>query len=200
MKTMEIFANIIVEKGSSFAPGRKWTKAEAEQWFIESEWSHGLKAKLHPSINVLELASQYHKNKLAWDNAFLFLRNTNFDSIAPGKYTIDGDNIFAMISDGPTKDIADSKWEFHEKYIDVQYVIRGEETMGIAGLSNATIVDPYNESKDITFCNIPEADCKYYIATPDEIFIFFPQDAHRPALKTDKCDSSKKVVVKIKVE
>jgi len=38
----------------------------------------------------------------------------------------------------------------------------------------------------------------YYTAGQDEFFLFFPNNAHRPTIKAEGFDSSKKIVIKIK--
>ena len=51
------------------------------------------------------------------------------------RYDIDGDNLYATVSEYITKNEEDAKFEAHQKYIDIQYVISGKEIMSIAPLS-----------------------------------------------------------------
>jgi biofilm protein TabA len=183
-----------------FAQNNEWTLQKAKEWFSQNEWSHGLKAKIHKSVNLQEFATQYHNNKQVWDKVYQFLKTTDLEKLAVGKYLIAGDSAFAMVSENATKDFTDVKWEHHEKYIDIQYVISGEEKMGIAPFSKATVTDAYNETKDIGFYSVPDSVANYYDATPADILIFFPQEAHRPSLKTEKFDHNKKVVIKVRAK
>jgi YhcH/YjgK/YiaL family protein len=195
-----LFAAFACNGSSLFAQNNEWTIQKANEWFIKSEWAHGLKAKIHKSVNIQEFAIQYNKNRQVWDKVYQFLKETDLEKLAVGKYPIAGDSAFAMVSENATKDLADVKWEHHEKYIDIQYVIKGEEKMGIAPFFEATAIDPYNETKDIGFYNLPDSSTNYYDATPADILIFFPQDAHRPSLKTKKFDHNKKIVIKVRVK
>lgn len=188
----------ICNSGSLFAQNSDWTKPKATKWFNSSKWSSGLKAKIHPSVDLQAFANQYHKNQAVWDKVYQYLQSTDFETLAPGKYVIDNENAFAVISEGATKDTSEVKWEHHVKHIDIQHVAKGEEKMGIAPFSKAIVIEEYNETKDIGFYRLPKDDCKYYVATPNDILIFFPKDAHLPSLKTDTCDHDKKVVIKIK--
>jgi biofilm protein TabA len=172
------------------------SKEEAAKCFEKCEWSKGLKYTPHASINKEEFMDQYHKNKALWDKAFAFLKETNLDTIRPGKYLIDGDNVFASITENPTKDMENSKWEFHKNYIDLQMVIKGTEKMGMTPISKITITDPYNDKKDIGFGTYSEGD--YYTVEPGTFLIFSPSYAHRPSLKVEGCDKDKKIVIKIK--
>lgn len=173
-----------------------WTPKKAKKWFNSRSWANGLKVQAHPSIDKVEFARQYHKNKAVWDKAFAFMRDNNLEEMAPGKYPIDGDAAFASITEGPNKEFDQSKFESHRKYLDLQYVIKGKEKIGVADVSKATVTVPYNEKKDNANYT---ADGKYYIATPEAFFLFFPQQAHRPNIKVGGYDTVKKLVIKIEV-
>jgi biofilm protein TabA len=177
----------------------KLTPSKAAKWFSAREWARGLKLEAHKSTDALEFSFQYAKNRECWDKAFAYLRETDLENIPPGKYKIDGDRVYASFAEGPTKELENTRWEAHLKYIDIQYVVKGREKIGVAPLSKAVITEPFNAEKDIGFYEVPEPDCKYYVAEPGTFFIFFPQDAHRPCIKIKGSDSDKKIVIKIKV-
>jgi YhcH/YjgK/YiaL family protein len=169
----------------------------ANKWVKNGEWRKGLKMKPHPSINNAEFAKQYNLNKDVWDKVFTYLRTTDLDTLKPGKYPIDGDNAFATITDAPSKTFDKSGWESHRKYIDLQYVIKGKETIMVADLATATVTNPYDEKKDIANYT---AEGKSYVATPDYFFLFFPDNVHRPNILVDGYPQVKKLVIKIIVK
>jgi YhcH/YjgK/YiaL family protein len=175
------------------------TPAKALKWFHAREWANGLKQEAHKSTDILEFYHQYARNRTAWDKAFAWLRDTDPQKIAPGKYPLDGDHVYASVTEGSTKKFDDTRWEAHLKYIDIQYVAGGREKIGVAPLSKAVGIEPFNTTKDIGFYEVPEADCKYYEAMPGTFFIFFPEDAHRPGIHMKGYDAVKKIVIKIKV-
>ncbi|MDB4902384.1 MAG: hypothetical protein JWQ63_1665 [Mucilaginibacter sp.] len=174
---------------------KDWTAKSAKKWVKSRQWSNGLSLKVSPTVNNIEFAKQYHTNKEYWDKAFLFTREKNLKEMAPGKYVIDGDNVFAIITDAPSKEFEQSAWESHRKYIDVQYVITGKEKIGVSPLADATVTKPYDETKDGANYN---ATGKYFIASPKEFFLFFPNDVHRPNIKVEGFDTVKKLVIKIR--
>ena len=176
-----------------------FTKQSAAKWVKAGTWANGCKLKPHKSVNAEEFAGQYSKNKGYWDKAFDFLKNTDLDTLKPGKYVLDGENVFVSVTEGPTKAFEDSKWEAHHKYLDIQYVIRGKEKMGIAPIETAVPTTEFDNIKDVGFFNAPEKTAKYYLAEPGTFFIFFPSDAHRPSIKVEGVETDKKLVVKIKV-
>ena len=177
-----------------------WTKEKAQKWFNSNLWTSGLQLKPNESINVCEFAKQYQNHTSRWTKAFLYLKETNLDTLKPGKYFLDGDDVYVSVTETPTKNFELTKWEAHRKYADIQYVIRGEEKIGVAPFSKATEVEMYNDIKDIGFYNVPEKEETYYVARPGGFFIFFPSEAHRPGIKIEPCLADKKIVVKVKMD
>ncbi|HUZ61211.1 MAG TPA: YhcH/YjgK/YiaL family protein [Hanamia sp.] len=171
------------------------SKKENEKWFKKQEWLGGLKLQPHSTVKVQEFARQYRANKKYWDETFAFLKNHDLTKLAPGKYPIDGENVYAFVTDDPTKDYDQSKWESHRKYIDLQYVISGEEKIGVTPVADVKVTEPYNAEKDIAHYSGPG---KLYIAKPGTFFIFFPGTAHRPNITTGGNKKDQKIVIKIR--
>ena len=171
------------------------TSKQTNDWYNKKEWLNGLQIQPHSSINKTEFAKQYQGNKEYWDKAFAVLKNQDLKNLAPGRYEIDGDNVYALITDNPTKPLDSVKWESHRNYIDLQSVINGEEKIGISPISKLTVSMPYDASKDIINYS---GEGKFYLAQPGTFFLFFPSDAHRPTVATGSNKPDKKVVIKIK--
>lgn len=174
--------------------GREIFESQIDSDSIKITDNESLQLKPHRSINKEEFAKQYHTDKLWWDKAFAFLKETDLIAIKPGKYFIDNDNVFATVTEGSAKLIDTTKWESHRNYQDIHYVISGKEQIGIANISSLTVTNEYNLIKDLIFYS---GKGKYYIAEPGTFFIFFPQDAHRPNLQLNGY-AVKKVVIKIR--
>ena len=173
-----------------------WSKHKAKKWFKKKEWLGGAPLTPHKSIDVQEFARQYHLNKNYWDKAFAFLKSQDLHKIAKGKYPIDGDNVFASVTEDPSKDFDKTNWESHRKYIDVQCIIEGEENMGVCPINKATVTKEYDEKKDVANYS---AEGKIYTGTPGTFFIFFPENVHRPNITPGGNKVVKKVVIKVRV-
>ena len=198
MKTLKIIIILFLFSAVIAAHAQTDSAAKvkaANKWVKSHEWSKDLKIKPDLSINSTEFMRQYENDKALWDKVFTFLGDSKLATMAPGKYPIDGDNAYAMISAGPPKKLEDVKWESHRKYIDLQYVISGKVKLGMSPIAKATITEPYSEGRDAANYNV---EGKYLTATPKEFFLFFPQDAHRPDIKVEGADSLKKLVIKIR--
>jgi biofilm protein TabA len=176
-----------------------WSKAEIDKWFDKGEWLNGWKIIPDASINRKEFAVSYFKQKARWDKAFAFLKNTDLAKVEVKRHDIDGDNVYALVSQYLTKNEADAKYEAHQKYVDIQYVISGTEQMSIAPQSaKKDILTAYNAANDIEFMTVAEG--KHYKATPERFFLFFPSDIHRPSVKIGENSQVKKVVIKVKID
>src|ERR1700730_3464237 len=173
----------------------KWTTKKAIKWFKKKDWLNGLPMEPHTSINVQEFAWQYHQYQKYWDEAFAFLKTHDLKTLAKGKYPIDSNFVYASVTEDPSKDFDKTSWESHRKYIDLQYVIDGEEKMGIFPAAKAQVIKPYDENKDVANY---VADGPTYSATPEAFFIFFPTDAHRPNITPGGNKVVKKIVIKVK--
>jgi biofilm protein TabA len=172
------------------------TKSKANKWFKKKEWLNGAPLKPHKSINKEEFARQYRINKVYWDKAFAFLKAQDLQTIAKGKYPIDGDNVFASVTEDPSKDFDKTNWESHRKYIDVQCVLVGEERMGKWPVAEVTsITKPYDEAKDVANYIAPG---KFYNIPGGTFIIFFPGEAHRPNITPGGNKVVKKLVIKVR--
>ena len=168
------------------------SQKEIKAWADRKEWANGLKVSLHRSVNKDSFYVAYHRNQNAWTAAFAFLKNANLAELNPGKYPILGDQVFALVTEGATHSKDSVKWESHKHYVDLHYIIGGKEMIGIADTSKATMTKPY--TPDVINYS---AKGRFYSAQPGEIFLFFPNDAHRPGIKIKGYDPVKKMVIKI---
>lgn len=123
-----------------------------------------------------------------------YLQETDLSKLEPGKYEIDGTNVYAAVSAYDTKPVEQGKFEAHKKYIDIQYIVSGEENMYYAYISEMKEATEYNETKDVLF----------YTGKGDPLTvkakhfaIFFPEDVHMPNIAINEPTAVKKVVVKV---
>ena len=176
-----------------------WSSKKIDSWFEKGEWRDGWAILPDASVNRKEFAVSYFKNKERWDKAFVFLKSNDLTKLEIKRYDIDGDNLYATISEYLSKNIENARFEAHQKYIDVQYVISGSEMMGVAPMSmKKEVLAPYDAIKDIEFMTVSQNS--EFKATPDRFFIFFPSDIHRPGVKVGENAQVRKMVIKVKVD
>ena len=112
----------------------------------------------------------------------------------PGRYETSNDGIYILVQDYSPKPEAETRWEAHNKYIDIQYVTRGVEVIGHAYRPDLTPDGPYDPVVDVMFYS---GTGNYFDVREHVFAIFFPQDAHRPGIARSGSDSVRKIVVKI---
>lgn len=147
-------------------------------------------------IDSLDNVKHYRNLSERLKKGLEFLEEIDFESIEPGRYNIEGDDIFAMVQEYNTKSPSDAKVEAHERYIDIQYVVKGEEYLGYAPLDDQDITEAYDAEKDLVFFNAETNNIKL----GERMFaILYPTDLHAPGVMIESSKPVKKVVVKVLV-
>ncbi|MCC8060869.1 MAG: YhcH/YjgK/YiaL family protein [Clostridiales bacterium] len=126
-----------------------------------------------------------------------WLKTQDLASLADGKYEVDGKDVYVSIQSYDTIPWEEAKYEAHENYTDIQYIISGTEVMGYAPVETLTPTGPYNPDKDvIKFDNAVPGQS--FVVRPGEYMIFFPWDGHKPKAMDGASAAVKKAVVKIR--
>ena len=127
-----------------------------------------------------------------------YIAKTDFSKMESGKYELDGSNIYALVQTYDSIPKEQGKWECHQKYIDIQYIVEGVEQIGVNSLEQMKISAEYNPEKDVAFLS---GDGDYITFSEGSYGIFFPEDAHQPKIAPKNVSGKvKKVVVKIKID
>jgi YhcH/YjgK/YiaL family protein len=164
-------------------------------WFTGRAWKHGWVPEPDPSINISSFYKKVQEHPLRWDAAFRFLANADIETLDPGVYPVLGNEVYAMVSEYTTKSLKEARFEGHRKYADIQYLICGNELIGLGDVRNARVSEPYSEEKDVEFFYPMEG--KLLQANSTVFFIFFPEDAHQPCIAAGDPGQVKKVVIKV---
>lgn len=133
-----------------------------------------------------------HRN---FEMSFDFIKRVVEENLPAGKYELDGKNVYASVQEYTTKENHE-KYEGHREYIDIQYVVSGQETMECGEIGYCQTMTVYNPEKDVEFftCN----GMKTTMAFEAGMFaIYFPWDIHKPGILLDTQMPVKKVVVKV---
>jgi YhcH/YjgK/YiaL family protein len=129
--------------------------------------------------------------------AFEYLSQLDPAKLAPGRTPIIGDDVYAVASTYTTKAAEASRFEAHEKYVDVQYVVSGQETIGFyASIDRLTLIEPYDATRDIAFYAAP-SDYTRLSVPAGHVAILRPGQPHMPGVHLDGAHDVVKVVVKV---
>jgi YhcH/YjgK/YiaL family protein len=147
-------------------------------------------------IDQISHASLYHALGPGVRKALEYLAHQDFSRMKPGRYDVDGQNCFALVSDYDTQPREEKKWEAHRRYIDVQYLANGSELIGYAPMESMRSPGEYDEAKDMTR---PEGEGSFLQAGPGTFVILFPHDVHMPGVAVSRPGRVRKIVVKVKM-
>src|SRR5690554_5115357 len=130
--------------------------------------------------------------------AFNYLRTTDFSTIELGKHTIQGDDIFVLIQNPTTVIQAEQRMEGHEKYIDVQFLIEGEQEIIYVSRKTDNLIISENllVNKDIAFYDQVGHEVAVTLI-PGMFVVLFPSDLHRPVCSLTGGTNIKKAVMKV---
>jgi biofilm protein TabA len=145
------------------------------------------KANLYQYIGISE----------AFDCAIDYLLHADFGTMDPAKYPVDGDRVFTLVQTPDTRLKADARWESHQNYIDIQYLIEGEEIIGFQKTDSMTVSVPYSAEKDIVFYD-DNGKGSFTRLFPGAFVIYFPSEAHMPLISPSTPQRIKKAVIKVK--
>ena len=145
--------------------------------------------------DTLENYSSYSLGP-AWEQAFTFLKGVNSET-ADGKYSINGDLMFAIVMSYETKAPEAAKFEAHKKYADIQSTLIGAEGIAVVETKDLKVTEAYKDETDVTFFETPETIPTLVDVYPGSFAFLLPQDCHMPQLAVGDPQMIKKVVVKI---
>lgn len=131
--------------------------------------------------------------------ALAYLDEIKGKEIRDGRIELDGDMIYANVESYDTKVYQDTRFESHERYVDIQYMISGSESMEVVNRAAVSMADEYDEERDVVFYTGSYVGKRYTI-TEGEFLIFRPEDAHRPGIAVKGAPQRvRKMVIKVKI-
>lgn len=116
---------------------------------------------------------------------------------APGDPIPVADGVTARPARYMTHASSPSRYEFHRRFIDVQFVAEGEETVLVAPVAGTRASAPFDEAADVGFGT---AEGMPLTLRAGEFLILWPHEAHQPGVSTGAGPVSvRKIVVKVAV-
>lgn len=130
--------------------------------------------------------------------AFDFLKRKDLAELPVGWIEL-GDGVRASIQHYTSFKWDENRFETHDKFFDVQYVIEGMELCGVCDRSETKkVAVPYNAGNDVTFYEEPKHYGTVFLNAGDFI-VLGPEDAHKPRCAAGEQIPIKKVVIKVPV-
>ena len=130
-------------------------------------------------------------------DGLLFLKQAGSD-IACGVHQLTP-RVKAIVSEYETMTENPYGYEAHKRFIDIQFLLKGEEKVCSLPLKRLTETKAYDPACDAAFYTAAEATPQDSIIGDGFFAIYFPQDGHMPQLCVSGPTLVKKVVVKIEI-
>ncbi len=140
---------------------------------------------------------KYDFSEKKFQIAFAFLKRGDLAELPEGWIEL-GEGVRASVQHYVTAPAEALKFETHEKYFDVQYLVEGVELLGCCTRAGLTETVPYDAVNDITFYADPALAGSALLRAGDFV-IFAPEDAHKPRVAAGAPMAVKKIVVKVPV-
>lgn len=115
-----------------------------------------------------------------------------------GKHDIDGDKVFVLISNDSTNELEKRRAEYHERYLDIQIILKGEEGMVFSNLPAGEVTENMLADKDIAFLPAGEQE-KQLIMQEGDFIVFYPHEVHKPLCSVGQPAHVRKAVIKMLV-
>ncbi len=148
-------------------------------------------------LDTLKNAERYKVLNPLFPIAFDFLRMADWSKTADGRIELAGGNrLFAIVQSYKSRVFEAGRYEDHRKYIDIQYIISGEERIDYLPDANGlSVTEPYNGDKDIAFYGCAPGTSA--ILRAGSFMVFFPGEVHKPSLALNQPSAVRKAVVKV---
>lgn len=146
-------------------------------------------------IDHIENAERYYSLHPGFADGFAFLRRDDLAELPDGRHDIDGERLFAVVARVEGRGRDRSPLEIHRRYLDIQFVVGGEDCIGWAATSECRQVSlPYDGARDLGF--FADRPMAWHEMRPGMFGIFYPEDAHAPLAS---CGPIHKVVLKVEM-
>jgi YhcH/YjgK/YiaL family protein len=129
---------------------------------------------------------------------FVFLETNDLAALSLGKHVIQGEEVFALAMRAPSKSPQEARFESHRDYIDIQFLLSGEEGIGVLPVGQLQGATPYDATKDLIFYDTPARYLDLRVP-PGHFAVFFPDEGHMPMCHAGGPHELHKAVVKVSV-
>ncbi len=144
-------------------------------------------------VKNLKIYTKIYEN---FSEIFEFISKNDLSDLKSGRYDLIGED-YVNIVEG--KHIAnDNILESHKKYIDIQYIIFGEETLFTAEAEECLQATEYDEKNDYILYKCKCGEILKTNVKKGYAVVLFPEDAHKMFVE-EEGGFSKKAIFKLRV-
>jgi len=133
------------------------------------------------------------------ESAIDFLLERGNDELPAGRLVVDGERVYVEVQSYDTIEGGDWRFEGHRKYLDIQYVVEGQEIIGWASIADATVTTPYRDDHDAWLGTVDPEFVTSVRLRAGQLALLYPEDAHAPRRAAGAVSPVRKLVVKVAI-
>lgn len=148
---------------------------------------------IYGNINQLDRFGGLERGVL---QALEYARTHDLAPLEKGRHDVDGDALYFNVAEYVTGASDEKPFEAHRDYIDVHYMIRGEEQIEVEFVSNME-QGKYEPEGD--YLPVSGTAAARTVMRPGDFLVCYPEDGHKPGVQTDAPMEIKKAIFKVAV-
>jgi len=149
-------------------------------------------------VDKIENASLYSSICRQITTALEILNSKEISNAAEGKHEVEGSKLFYLVQKYSTKPRNEGQFEAHKKYLDIQFVLDGQESIFVENISVCKLASAYNENDDAAMYDVPKSFSEIRMSK-GMFCILFPQDGHLPCRTSINESKVHKIVFKVAI-
>ncbi|WP_333650267.1 YhcH/YjgK/YiaL family protein [Lacrimispora sp.] len=148
-------------------------------------------------ISSLVLAEHYDYLAEKFRISYAFLSRPDLADLPVGSIKLE-QGVTASVQEYTTIPSHEGKYETHDRYFDIHYMVTGREVFDLAPRDALEEKIPYNAERDITIYHGPNM-ASQIILSQGELIVLSPEEAHMPKIIAGEPCTVKKIVLKVPV-
>lgn len=114
-----------------------------------------------------------------------------------GSHAIDGERLFVNVAEYETTSPKNRFWEAHRKYLDVHFMLDGQEQIDLNFIENLEQKEFVDKDDFLPLEGEPNS---HVVLRPGDFLICYPGDGHRTAVAVDGPEKIKKAIFKVRID
>ncbi len=134
------------------------------------------------------------------ETAIAFLTEHGTEHHPAGRVVVDGENVFVEVQAYDTIAEGEPTFEGHRSYIDIQYVVEGEEIIAWTNIDDVTVTKPYDTTGGDAWLGTAPAETVTNVHLKGgQLAVLYPTDGHAPRRAVGASAPVRKLVVKVRI-
>jgi YhcH/YjgK/YiaL family protein len=129
-----------------------------------------------------------------------FLETSGRSELAEGRVVVDGEKVYVEVQAYDSVERDAERFEGHRKYIDIQFVVSGEEIISWTSMKNVTETKAYDAEHDYWLGSAPADKITEVRLGAGQLAVLYPSDPHAPRKAIGSAAPVRKLVVKVAMD